>query len=277
MSDPSATGAGPNLYEVLGVAPGTPPEVLGQAYGQRRAQFEAARAGGTDPQTVDHWIAQLDSAYAVLANPVARADYDRQMGGYPPPAQPGYPPPGPIPPPGPQPRGKSGALRGCLLGVLGLALSVGFAMWMSSREEAEKASVRDESGTLIEATSLPASDLRVGDCFQEEHEGPLPSEPTSVQQVTAVPCDEPHDYEMIHSGFLAGTSYPGREGIAEQVGEACLPVFATFIGTEYEDSELEIGYIYPDEASFGRGAKYLKCYVLDPQGPVTGSLEGSAR
>ena len=41
--------------------------------------------------------------------------------------------------------------------------------------------------------------------------------------------------------------------------------------------ELEVQYLSPTESSWAMGDREIVCTVLDPAGPVTGTLEGANR
>ncbi|WP_420452182.1 DnaJ domain-containing protein [Ilumatobacter sp.] len=64
-----------NLYRVLHVQPDAPPAVLKSSYRALMLSMEMHPDRGGD-----HWsAARINDAYAVLSDPVARADYDRTL------------------------------------------------------------------------------------------------------------------------------------------------------------------------------------------------------
>ncbi|RKS74819.1 putative regulator of septum formation [Actinomadura pelletieri DSM 43383] len=74
---------------------------------------------------------------------------------------------------------------------------------------------RDASGRVIHKDKVLPAALRVGDCFTgirgDYTIGPL----------TALPCAEPHDGEVVAQLRLPGKTYPGDEKTLEQATNAC--------------------------------------------------------
>ena len=261
-------------YDILGVPRDVPQPYIQQAYAQRRAQFEAARQGGTDPRTVDAWVAELETAYRVVGDPRTRMAYDAYLRGQ------GPPPPVPAGPPqlsaATKRSGRARSLIGALVTIMAL-FAVG--IWASQRDKEEAVGPRDEQGAIDEAATVNVTALRSGDCFSaSELTVEASTEPASVDMVRVVPCDETHTNEVFHEAPIFGLdAYPTQDELAGHAGDNCLPAFAEFVGTAYEESELELGYLYPDEASFGQGIFTLTCFVYDPSGDVTETLESSNR
>jgi hypothetical protein len=132
--------------------------------------------------------------------------------------------------------------------------------------------VRGEDDQVVEAGDVGAFEVRVGDCFDD---GQLSAEASEVQEVDAIPCDQPHDNEVYAIFELPDGDYPGEEAVVEQSGEGCDERFAEFTGTAYQDSQLEITQLFPTEDSWNTlDDGEVVCAVYDPSGPVEGSLQG---
>jgi hypothetical protein len=72
----------PTYYEVLGVDPSTSPEDLRRAYVQRARALHPDRQVGADPTRAAQAaraMQEVNEAWRVLRDPVARADYDTRM------------------------------------------------------------------------------------------------------------------------------------------------------------------------------------------------------
>lgn len=132
--------------------------------------------------------------------------------------------------------------------------------------------VRGEDDQVVEAGEVGAFEVQVGDCFDD---GQLSAEASEVQEVDAIPCDQPHDNEVYAIFDLPDGDYPGDEAVVEQSGKGCAERFAEFTGTAYEDSQLEITQLFPTEDSWNTlDDREVVCAVYDPSGPVEGSLVG---
>lgn len=129
---------------------------------------------------------------------------------------------------------------------------------------------RDDSGEIVEAGSVSAFQLRVGDCFDDDTD--LGEE---VSSLAAIPCAEPHGSEVYALvDHLGGDEdpYPGEDVISQYSEDVCIPPFASYVGTPYEQSRLFITFLYPTAESWGLDDREIVCIVLD-----TEKMEGSAR
>jgi hypothetical protein len=123
---------------------------------------------------------------------------------------------------------------------------------------------RDDEGAIVESGTAAVDDLRVGDCFDDPAD--LSDEVVEVADVDATPCDEPHDNEVFHAFDLPGDELPADEAIEEQVGEECIPAFDAYVGTAYEDSELDLFAIWPTTASWDEGDRAVTCALFAMDG-----------
>lgn len=129
--------------------------------------------------------------------------------------------------------------------------------------------VRDDDGRIIEPNEqTDAFALKVGDCLDDA------TATGEVQTVPTVPCDGPHDSEIYSAHLLGQSAYPGEETVIGKAEVLCLPAFEEFVGEPYLDSRFDFSYYYPTEESWANGDREVLCVIYDPEGPVTGSLEG---
>ncbi|MDF9715456.1 septum formation family protein [Nocardioides sp. ChNu-153] len=158
--------------------------------------------------------------------------------------------------------------------VAGRVLAVGIAlagMGALSACGSEDDATRDE-GTqeVTEAGNADAFSLQVGDCFDDP-------EGTEVTEVPAVPCAEPHDNEIFEAFDMDEGDWPGDDAVQAAVEEGCGGAFEAFVGTPYDTSALYLDALTPTEDSWTQGDdREILCVVFDPEGPVEGTLEGSA-
>jgi hypothetical protein len=134
---------------------------------------------------------------------------------------------------------------------------------------------RDADGAIVGAGTLAADELGVGDCFDDE---PSDEEVTEILDVPAVPCGEPHDNEVFHAFELRGDELPSDADIEELVDEECLPAFGRFVGTSYEESELDLFAIWPTERAWAAGDREVLCAVFAMDlSKLEGTVAGSGR
>lgn len=128
---------------------------------------------------------------------------------------------------------------------------------------------RDGSGRVVAAGQVEVLALEVGDCF----DNPVAGE---VELVTAIPCVEPHTFEVFHSFDLADGAYPGAEAMGGLWMDGCLAEFEPFVGSPFADSTLDVSAIYPTEESWGEGDREVVCSVTSVDGrPRSGSARAS--
>jgi hypothetical protein len=132
---------------------------------------------------------------------------------------------------------------------------------------------RDDSGQIVGGGDLSVAELRVGDCFDLKD-----ADQSEVADVTAKPCSEPHEYELIFVGEMPEGAYPSDAETDAYVGRECVPAFDDFVGLAYADSRLELFYFSPTEGGWSAGDRGIQCAVYDPaDSTLTETLRGAAR
>ncbi|MCU1636619.1 MAG: hypothetical protein JWQ68_1858 [Cryobacterium sp.] len=125
--------------------------------------------------------------------------------------------------------------------------------------------------------------LTVGQCFNG-----LPD--SASARVNPVGCTDGHDYELFATLPLPlplgertadkdeGDGYPGDDLVAAAAEEGCRAEFESFVNADYASSSLDFAYVTPEEIRWGDpAARSVLCFVGDPAGPVSGTLQGSSR
>ncbi len=131
--------------------------------------------------------------------------------------------------------------------------------------------IRDDDGVIIEAN--PSTDpfaLVVGDCLDD---GEVAADAgTEVQSLPTVPCDGPHDSEVIASITLRGTAYPGADAITAEADASCIAALEERVAMPYLETPYDVSYYAPTEQSWSEGDREILCVAYDPAGPLTGPL-----
>lgn len=163
-----------------------------------------------------------------------------------------------------------GARLGMIAAVVGPAIAViaviSFAVGYFGQAS------RDDGGTITSAGSLSPQDMQVGDCYDDPEN--LEDGPVEINEVAAVPCDEPHDNEVFHTFDLTGDTLPSENELFAFVDQECVAAFETYTGQSYLDSDLDLFPLSPTDAGFDDGDRKVVCslYALD-----LSKLEGSER
>lgn len=130
---------------------------------------------------------------------------------------------------------------------------------------------RDESGQINDGGTLSVTDLRVGDCFNTE-------QAEEIGDVDAVPCAEPHAYELFHVfDYPDQATYPTDAEWGAESERVCGPAFATYVGVAYDDSELYASPLTPTESGWDEGDREVQCILHNrTETAMTGSQRGTA-
>ena len=125
---------------------------------------------------------------------------------------------------------------------------------------------RDQSGAIVDAGSVDAFTIRMGDCFNNT--GSLGTgEAGEVSRLPGVPCTEPHDNEVYAVFDVNMAEFPGDEVMSEHAFDVCLDRFEGFVGLAYEDSILDITALYPSSESWGQhNDREVVCAIYDMNG-----------
>ena len=151
--------------------------------------------------------------------------------------------------------------------IIGIVVAVG-AIFVRSQMEAD----RDATGAIVDAGSVDAFQVRVGDCFDDGSA----FEGEEVNSVAGVPCSKPHDNEVYAVFDVAEQSFPG-EALAGMAHEGCLERFEGFVGKDYDSSSLDIATMYPSRESWQQqNDREVICAVYDVEAKkLTGSMKGA--
>lgn len=149
-----------------------------------------------------------------------------------------------------------------------LALAGGYGLFTSFGE-----ADRDGSGEIVTGGEINVMAVEEGDCFDD---------PTGDEEVVsaldAVPCSEPHDNEIFAIESIAasyGSEYPGQETLLSHSYEICTgSVFATYVGTDYPVSDLDVFTLTPTEDSWDEGDREVVCALFRVD---LNKLNGSSR
>jgi hypothetical protein len=164
----------------------------------------------------------------------------------------------PVPPPK---EGWTKWLKFAWIPIVVVVLAVGY--FLSAR--------RDSSGQIESGGTLSVQDLQVGDCFD------VADEEEFISDVDAVPCGDPHDYEVYHVQDYETAAFPTDTELQAITDEICIGTFQTYVGVAYVDSELYALPITPSEESFGEGDREYICVLYEPDVELTGSMAGANR
>ncbi|MEU8796818.1 septum formation family protein [Spirillospora sp. NPDC048819] len=112
---------------------------------------------------------------------------------------------------------------------------------------------RDDEGRVTKSGKVLASTLRAGDCF-------VGTATDGTVLVTALPCTQPHDSEVIATSTLPREPYPGDENVEAQVDLLC-GERARYLQKSRHFRDLRYYNLMPDELTWADDDRKATCTV----------------
>lgn len=125
------------------------------------------------------------------------------------------------------------------------------------------------------------NDLTVGQCFNG---GRVPAA-TSAQilfAVDVVDCSDPHTSELAATFDYPSepaAPYPGLTIVHDYAEQQCIDRFLDYVGLSFNDSALDMTFIYPQDANWSADDRSIQCVIHPPSGTETstGSFRNARR
>jgi hypothetical protein len=136
--------------------------------------------------------------------------------------------------------------------------------------------VRDTTGEVVEAGTVDALILQLGDCLVFPSD--LLDEPGTVfTDMEVVPCTELHDAQIGGEHVMDDGDFPGLDFFqnSEDLDGVCIDKYIEFTKTSLTESPHLVSYFYPTEDSWLQGDRTVQCIFMMADGEKLGaSLEG---
>lgn len=174
---------------------------------------------------------------------------------------------------------RSAAISAAACAAMILAGCTSTATGEASSSSADSEGGQSSSTAATTSAEAPATadvdvfDLTVGDCMVED----LGMGDSVEGDQLTVDCADPHLAEAYAAKDVEGRTFPGEAEVSDAADEFCAEAFDSFVGIDYNDSELEISMLMPTAQSWRGGDREILCLVVDPAGDTTGTLRGANR
>lgn len=140
-----------------------------------------------------------------------------------------------------------------VVSVVGVALMLGGCALLNPETP------RDSNGRVTESAVISAQDLLKGDCFTfNSADGGV------VEQVTVMPCAQPHEYIVIGQGKLSLSAVTSAGSLQNAVSAACKPDFDAFKAAIKGDTRPKQEFIVFSESDKPGANQRYSCVSTDP-------------
>lgn len=122
------------------------------------------------------------------------------------------------------------------------------------------------------ASDVLVQQFEVGQCVT--FDVPTTTEETEVGNLPVVSCGEEHEGEVFFVKEIEGDDYPATVG--DDAAGVCLEEFEGYVGKVYEESTLDVTYLYPSSQTWTIGDRDIVCLVVPFESPLPlESVKGS--
>jgi hypothetical protein len=154
---------------------------------------------------------------------------------------------------------------GAVLGAAWLAIIVVAAV-SGAADDAE----RDDHGHVVKPGHESAFSLRAGDCLRS-----VPKDSTDVRELNVVVCTREHKGEVYANIRLPYSTYPGLQTVSDRSEGLCKAAFEPFVGRAYDDSSLDMFFLFPTAQSWRQRDRTVTCMIAGQH--LVGTVKGSRR
>ncbi|WP_176459770.1 septum formation family protein [Rhodococcus sp. OK302] len=151
----------------------------------------------------------------------------------------------------------------------------GCASGEGDKNSAGTANTSSIAGKEVAVDDVNLFDISVGDCLVDDIVTGSGDEVSGDQK--KVDCAAPHYAEVYSNKVMTESTFPGLSVVEADSEKLCERAFADFVGMSFDESTLDISYMYPTSDSWISGDREILCLIADPAGDTEGSLRGVAR
>lgn len=127
--------------------------------------------------------------------------------------------------------------------------------------------------TSVGGCSATLEQPEVGMCFNLGANKTL-----NEQGVKPIPCDEPHQCEVVGIYQAVGGPYPSAETLTREAHDFCVARFEYYVGFSAAESVFDLSAMVPTESAWENGDTDILCLAQLPDGSMlTRSVEGATQ
>lgn len=165
-------------------------------------------------------------------------------------------------------RGKGLAITGLAFsGVWLIIVILGIIGAASNSNSPSISASAPPSGATHTHGSISVFSLANGDCFNN------PPGTTSIENVSAIPCTQPHSAQVFAEFSLTGSdfSYPGQSKVEKLAQDGCNARLSALDKPKLNNN-MTIHFLFPQEDAWIDGQRTVNCLIVNPTPTLTSSL-----
>ena len=146
--------------------------------------------------------------------------------------------------------------------LIGILLAIVIAGVLSECSSAN----RNSEGVITESGDVDAFETKVGDCFSSLPDASSQNEMIEFNSLQAVPCTEPHKWQVVHKGYISNLTEYSETAIQQESSKICEEAYKSlflsmsdFKYEEYKDAQ-SISF-FPTPESWENGDKTVDCLI----------------
>jgi hypothetical protein len=125
---------------------------------------------------------------------------------------------------------------------------------------------RNSEGTITTQGELDAFETRIGDCFANLPSDAGNEETVEFKTLNAIPCNEPHRWQVVHKGYITNVEEYEVGEIENQASTICenayKELFLSMSDSKYaEYKEAQSTNFVPTQKSWENGDRTVDCLV----------------
>lgn len=125
---------------------------------------------------------------------------------------------------------------------------------------------RNSEGTITKQGEIDAFETRIGDCFASIPEGASQEESVEFETLDAIPCTEPHKWQVVHKGYINDLSEFSDSLVSTKAKQICdaafREIFVSMSGVLYEEySKAQTLNFLPTAESWEEGDRTVDCLI----------------
>ncbi|MFP3963681.1 DUF4190 domain-containing protein [Actinomadura fulvescens] len=161
-------------------------------------------------------------------------------------------------------KGRGLAIAGIVLSLLWGVIGGASYLFIKSLDKDDLAkSLASPRVTSTKPKDVRANNMRVGDCINDNSGASTATDgPVKVESVKVVPCNAPHDGEVLATFRLAMATLPSESQMSKVASAGCQQRIGRRLSRDPARANLATSYYFPTTQSWASGDRMITCVAV---------------